>query len=73
RIYREVQLNLNDEDSFEKMYASYRQLLPKNNSSDQDKETIINTMKAKMLTNNLVEAKAGIALQNGKLSITIKK
>lgn len=73
RIYREIPLSLNDENSFEKMFANYEQLLPKNHAKALDKESIINTLKTKMLTNNLVEAKAGIALQDGKLSITIKK
>jgi uncharacterized protein YaiL (DUF2058 family) len=73
RIYREVQLSLNDENSFEKLFAAYEQLLPRNSKTAADKESIINTMKTKMLTNNLVEAKVGVALQNGKLSITLKK
>ena len=30
-------------------------------------------MKTKMLTNNLVEARVSVALQNGKLSITPQK
>ncbi len=73
RVYREIRLSLNDEDSFEKMFADYLKLLPKNSQKPQDKENIINTLKTKMVTNNLIEATVGIALQNGKLSITIKK
>jgi hypothetical protein len=70
---REVFLNLNDENSFENLFAAYKQLLPKNSKTTQDKDNIINSMKSKMLTQNLVEAKVSIALQNGKLIITINK
>jgi hypothetical protein len=71
--YQEVLLSLNDENSFESLFAAYLKLLPKDSRTPQDKEKIINTMKAKMVTNNLVEAKASVALQNGKLSFTIKE
>ena len=71
--YREVLLSLNDENSFENLFAAYRQLLPKNSKAAKDKENIINSMKIEMLTHNLVEAKVSVALQNGKLSIRIKK
>jgi hypothetical protein len=73
KAYREVFLNLNDENSFENLFAIYRQLLPKNSKAGKDKDDIINSMKTKMLTNNLVEAKVSLAFQNNKLSIVIKK
>jgi hypothetical protein len=73
KTYQEVLLSLNDENSFENLFAAYTQLLPKNNKTAQDKDNIINSMKSKMLTHNLVEAKVSVAFQNGKLSITIKK
>jgi hypothetical protein len=71
--YQEVFLNLNDEKSFENLFAAYRQLLPKNSKAAKDKDNIINSMKIKMLTHNLVEAKVSLTFQNNKLSITIKK
>jgi hypothetical protein len=70
---REVLLNLNDENSFENLFAAYLQLLPKNSKASRDKDSIINSMKSKMLTNNLVVAKVSVTFQNKKLSITIKK
>jgi hypothetical protein len=73
KTYQEVLLSLNDENSFENLFAAYLQLLPKNSKTAQDKDKIINSMKSKMLTYNLVEAKVSVAFQNGKLSITIKK
>ena len=73
KAYQEVYLSVNDENSFENLFAVYLQLLPKNSKAAQDKDSIINTMKTKMLTHNLVETKATVAFQNGKLSITLKK
>ncbi|MBU4267450.1 MAG: hypothetical protein KJ808_01170 [Acidobacteria bacterium] len=71
--YREIFLNLNDEDSFERLYEAYRELLPVSGKTDREKDNIIDSMKAKMLTHNLVEARVSIAIHNGKLSIKIKK
>jgi len=70
---REIELNLNDESSFERLVEAYGALLPAGGKTQRDKDKIIDSMKAKMLTHNLVEAKVSIALQNGKLSIKIKK
>jgi hypothetical protein len=67
-----IHLSLNDEDSFEKLYSAYMQLLPKNSKAIPDKEKVINSMKAKMLTNNLVETEVSIILKNDKPSIVIK-
>jgi hypothetical protein len=69
---QEILLSLNDEGSFEKLVAAYRQLLPQNHNATQDKDSIINSIKSKMLTHNLVEARVSVALQNGKLRITLK-
>ncbi len=70
---QDIHLSLNDEDSFEKLYAAYVQLLPKSSKATPDKETVINSMKAKMVTNNLVETEVSISLKKDKLSIVIKK
>jgi hypothetical protein len=72
KTYQEVYLSLNDENSFENLFAAYLQLLPKNSKAIQDKDSIINKMKTKMLTNNLVETKAKVVFFNGKLSITLE-
>jgi hypothetical protein len=69
---QEILLSLNDEGSFDKLVAAYRQLLPQNHNAAQDKDSIINSIKSKMLTHNLVEAKVSVSLQNGKLRIALK-
>lgn len=67
-----IHLSLNDEDSFDKLYAAYVQLLPKAGKKAPDKEQVINSMKAKMVTSNLVETDVTISLKNDRLSIVIK-
>jgi hypothetical protein len=70
---REIYLTLNDETTFERLVAAYREFLPNGQSADKDRVKIIETMKTKMLTHNLVEARVTFAVQKGKLSIRIKK
>lgn len=68
---REIFLTLNDEDTFERFASAYQELLP--GGGDQEREQIITSIKAKMLTHNLVEARVSVSKQHGKLSIRIKK
>ena len=70
---REIYLTLNDEETFERFAAAYRELLPENNKTSKERDTLIESIKAKMLTNNLVEARVTFSKQNGKLSIRIRK
>ncbi len=69
----EVYVTLNDEKTFEHLVDAYRELLPTSGKTDKEREKIIDSMKAKMLTHNLVEAHVTFAIQDGKLSIRIKK
>jgi hypothetical protein len=70
---QEVFLSLNDEDSFENLVAACRRLLPPNRQAAQDNEQIINRMKSRMVTRNLVETKVRVALKNGKLNIALEE
>jgi hypothetical protein len=70
---REIYLTLNDEATFERLVSAYRELLPNSSSTEKDRNKIIETMKTKMLTHNLVEARITFTVQKGKLSIRIKK
>jgi len=70
---REVFLTLNDEKTFERLFEAYREMTPDGGDAEKDREKIINGMKAKMLTNNLIEARITFTVQKGKLSIRIKK
>jgi hypothetical protein len=70
---REVFVTLNDEETFERLVDAYRELLPDSGATEREREKIIEGMKAKMVTHNLVEARVTFTLQGSKLSIRIKK
>ncbi len=64
-------LSLNREDSFESLYEKYCELTPQKTPPDKDR--FINSLKTKMISSNLVDAKAAISLINGKTKIKLKK
>jgi hypothetical protein len=70
---REIYLTLNDEETFERFAAAYSEMLPESGKSSKERDALIESIKAKMLTNNLVEARVTFSKQKGKLSIRIKK
>jgi len=70
---REVFITLNDEATFENLVDAYLELLPASGRTEKEREKIIGSMKSKMLTHNLVEARVTFTLQGDKLSIRIKK
>jgi hypothetical protein len=70
RITREADINLNDERSFEAFSRVYRELMP--SMSEQDSEKVVNAMKVKLISHNLVEARLRLSLHDGKLNIKIK-
>lgn len=69
----EVHLNLNDEKTFERFASVYFDLLPEGGTSQKEREKLIENIKAKMLTHNLIEAHITFSTLKGKLSIRIKK
>lgn len=67
-------ISLNREDSFNNLYQKYRDLFPKASSQiPLNKEDLIRSIKSKMISSNLVDAKAAISVSQGKLKIRIKK
>jgi hypothetical protein len=70
---REVFITLNDEDTFERLVDAYRELLPDSGKTEKERQKIIEGMKTKMVTHNLVEARVTFTVQDGKLSIRIRK
>jgi hypothetical protein len=65
-----VEVNLNNEDTFEAFADEYKKMMPKN-ASQQDK--IINNLKVKMISENIVNAKINLSIQNGKVKIKLKR
>jgi tRNA G26 N,N-dimethylase Trm1 len=70
---KSITVSLNDEDSFEKFFKDYHSLSKKQSIKSSDKETIINSLKSKMITANLVDAKINLTRKQGKVKIRIMK
>jgi hypothetical protein len=67
-------VSLNNETSFENLYEKYTSLFPKASSQNKlNKESLIRSIKTKMISSNLVDAKAAISVSQGKLKIRLKK
>lgn len=70
---KDITVSLNNEDSFEKFFKNYHRLSKKKSFKVSDKETIINSLKSKMITANLVDAKINLIGKQGKVKIRIMK
>jgi hypothetical protein len=69
---RSVAVSLNSEDSFDKFFDSYEKLVSKGSKNQPNRDNIINSIKAKMITSNLIDAKVNLSVEKGKLKIKIK-
>jgi hypothetical protein len=67
-----VAISLNHEESFEKFFDDYSGMLSTNAQKSLDKEKIINSVKAKLITENMVDAQVNLSLKDGKVKIKIK-
>jgi hypothetical protein len=65
-----INLNLNNENSFDFFIKEFKKSFP-DKSADRDK--IINNLKLKMISENIISAKASLSLKNGKIKISIKR
>jgi hypothetical protein len=68
----DVDISLNHEASFDQFFDSYSQMASTNTKKSLNKEQIINSVKAKMITENMVDAQVHLSLKNGKVKIKIK-
>ena len=67
-----VDISLNHEESFEIFFDNYTGMLSKNAQKSLNKEKIINSVKAKLITENMVDAQVNLSLKEGKVKIKIK-
>jgi hypothetical protein len=67
-----VDVSLNREDSFEKFFDNYTRMFSPKARDALDKEKVINSIKTKLITENLVDARVNVAMEKGKLKIKIK-
>lgn len=68
----DVDISLNHEDSFDNLFNNYSNLLSPKARNSLDKEKIINSVKTKLITENLVDAQVKLSLKGGKVKIKIK-
>lgn len=68
-----MDVSLNRENSFESFYDKYNALLKKKPGGEAQKEKIINSLKAKLISQNLIDAKVSLSVKKGKLKLKIKK
>jgi len=68
----DVGISLNHEESFEKFFDSYSRMCSPNAQKSLDKDKIINSVKAKLITENMVDAQVNLSLKDGKVKIKIK-
>lgn len=68
-----VDVSLNNEKSFEDFYNRCKTMIPEDKSTDAHRDRVINSLKLKLITQNVVEAKVAISVNEGKLKIKVKK
>lgn len=67
-----VGISLNHEESFEQFFKNYTRMCPPNAQKSLNKDKIINSVKAKLITENMVDAQVTLSLRDGKVKIKIK-
>ncbi len=68
----DVEISLNHEESFEQFFDNYSRMSSTNAQKPLDKDQIINSVKAKLITENMVDAQVNLSIKNGKVKIKIK-
>lgn len=68
-----LDISLNREDSFDSFYDKYNTLLKKQPGTEEQKEKVINSLKAKLISKNLIDAQVSLSVDKGKLKLKIKK
>ena len=68
----DVEICLNHEESFEKFFDDYSLMSSASTQKSLNKEKLINSVKAKLITENMVDAQVNLSIKNGKVKIKIK-
>jgi hypothetical protein len=67
-----VEISLNHEESFDNFFDNYSRMSSENSQKSLDRDKIINSVKAKLITENMVDAQVRLSVKNGKVKIKIK-
>ena len=67
-------VSLNNENSFDNFYNEYQKLVKNNSQSKaKPKDNLINSIKLKMISENIIDANIRMQIVDGKVKIKIKK
>lgn len=66
-------ISLNDENSFEQFFKQYSEMSKGKSQKKLNKEKIINSLKTKMITANLVDAEVNLEARHGKVKVSLKR
>jgi len=67
---KELNVNLNNEDSFELFAEEFNNMFPQKSALQQK---IVDNLKLKMISENIIDAKISLSLKNGKVNIKLKR
>lgn len=67
-----LDVSLNSEDSFDKFFDKYAKVMKKGSNNEEQREKIINSLKTKLISQNLIDAKVSLGVSGGKLKLRIK-
>ena len=71
---RDSSVSLNKESSFDSFYNEYNNMVNQNNKGKvKSKDDIINMIKLKMISANIIDANINLTINKGKVQIKIKK
>lgn len=68
-----LDISLNREDTFDNFYDKYTRLMKKDTVDETQKEKIINSLKAKLIGQNVIDARVSLVIDKGKIKLKIKK
>ncbi len=72
RVEHSMDVSLNREDSFEKLYTKYSELMT-DKQKIASRDELVNRLKTTLISNNLVDASIKLSVDQGKVKIKIKK
>ncbi len=73
-VIKTSKVSLNNEDSFESFYSEYEKMVKKSKKGQgKPKESLINSIKLKMISENIIDADINLAFVKNKVQIKIKK
>jgi hypothetical protein len=73
KVEHNINVSLNHEESFDQFYEKYKTAIPGGEKNVSSRNQLINSLKAKLISSNLIDAQVNLTVEQGKLKIKIKK